>query len=420
MATATSTRVPTADPLRLASRLSGAMWGLLVGDAVGVPYEFGPARPAADVAFGAPGGPWRQPAGTWSDDGALALALLDSLLPGTPGRGHGTRTPRFRPEDQGRRFLAWRDGTAYTPDGDGRFDIGPTTAEALGRLADGVPALQAGPGGERSCGNGSLMRVLPLALALRDRPTGQLIRRAHEASRVTHGHPRCQVACAVYCVAVAGLLRGLDPADALARALDACGRAYRRDRGHAAHLAALAELRAHEKRTGSGYVLDSFWSAWDAFAGASGYADAVRRAVAYGNDTDTTAAIAGGLAGARWGWEAIPAEWRRGMRGSAVAQPIIDRLVETVDAGAGSGPVRTSSGSPLRVDLLDLAGTALEGTGRVGITFLPGKKRDGQSGPHWRDLGLDLARLRDQGVDALFLLVEDDELAYCGSRTCPR
>ena len=76
--------------------------------------------------------------------------------------------------------------------------------------------------------------------------------------------------------------------------------------------------------------------------------------------------------------------------------------------------MRTSTASPLRVNELDLRGTSLEGSGRAGITFLPGKKVDGWTGPQWRDLDLDLERLRDLGADALFLLVEDQELVRFG------
>ncbi len=102
----------------LADRLAGGVWGHLVGDAVGVPYEFLPAERVDDVVFRG-GGIHGQPAGTWSDDGALMLALLDSLL-----RDRGGGEPRFDPHDQARRFMAWEGEGAYTPDGDGRFDIG--------------------------------------------------------------------------------------------------------------------------------------------------------------------------------------------------------------------------------------------------------------------------------------------------------
>ncbi len=104
--------------LTLDDRLAGAVWGHLVGDAVGVPYEFGPARPAETVVFGHTG-MYGQPPGTWSDDGALMLALLDSLL-----------TTGFDTADQGRRAVAWFNDKAYTPDNDGRFDVGNVTAAA--------------------------------------------------------------------------------------------------------------------------------------------------------------------------------------------------------------------------------------------------------------------------------------------------
>jgi len=389
----------TPNPTLHASRLAGAVWGHLVGDAVGVPYEFGPARAAESVVFGATGGPWNQPAGTWSDDGALMLALIDSLVGGARGT---LDQPVLDVEDQGRRALGWRRDGAYAP---GRvvFDIGNATRVALDALEAGAPALDAGPTDERACGNGSLMRILPIGLVGPAWSPRERVVAAHAASRVTHGHPRCQVACAVYVLIVAALVGGMEPAAALAWAFAESGRLYEEERGYEEHAAALEELRAYPERTGSGYVLNAFWSAWDAFASADSYADTIRRAVAYGHDTDTTAAIAGGMAGTSFGWEAIPRDWLRGMRGKEIAQPLVDTLVE----GAGC---RTSTFSPLRLDELPLGGTSVAGSGRVAMTFLPGKKRDGCSGLHWRDLDLDHARLADAGVDALLLLNEDEEL----------
>ncbi len=388
------------ETLELASRLSGAVWGHLVGDAIGVPYEFRSADAIGEVVLGAHG-THRQPVGTWSDDGALMLALLDSLL-----------EKGFDPEDQGRRALAWDREGAYTPDGDGRFDIGITTSAALRALARGTPAVEAGPGDGHACGNGSLMRILPLALVDRDADERMLIERAHLASRVTHGHPRCQVTCALYVLVARGLLHGDGRREALASARSAVRAAYAVDPDLGDHLFALDELDAWTGRSGRGYVIDSFWSAWDAFAGASSYQETIVRAVRYGDDTDTTAAIAGGLAGIRWGWEGIPTDWRRAMRGREVATPLVDRLVGT------AGP-RTSTASPLRVDPLDVTGLDGLDAGRVGITFLPGKKRDGYTGPHWRDLDLDVERLHAAAVDTLLLLVEDSELLDCRVQELP-
>jgi protein-tyrosine phosphatase len=182
--------------------------------------------------------------------------------------------------------------------------------------------------------------------------------------------------------------------------------------GSAERLAALDELEAWSGRSGRGFVTDSFWSAWDAFAGAASCRETIERAVAYGNDTDTTAAIAGGLAGLRWGIDGIPADWLAGMRGRLIVAPLVDRLVKA------SG-FRTSSEHPIRIDWVDLSGVlSLAGSvaagGRLGMTFLPGKRREGLAGNHWRDLAADAEALRREGADDVLLLVEDHELELSG------
>ena len=375
----------------LGDRLAGAIWGHLIGDAVGVAYEFGPSVAPADVRFGATGS-HGQPPGTWSDDGALMLALLDSLLENG-----------FDTTDQARRALAWyRDG-AYTPDGDGRFDVGRATARALERFARGAAAEEAGADDE-ALGNGSLMRILPLPLAERETPDRDLVDHAHRVSKVTHGARQPEVACALYALIARRLLVGhAGRSDLLADSRAVLRSLYRSDASDGVYLTALDELEGWTDRSGRGHVIDSFWSAWDAFAGADSYAEAIRRAVGYGNDTDTTAAICGGLAGIHWGYDGIPAEWLAGMRGREIARPLVAWLL----ASAG---YRTDD---IRVEWVSLGGVpALRGaTGRLGMTFLPGKRYPGRGGDHWRELEADAGLLRaEHGVDTLLLLVEDREL----------
>ena len=294
----------------LNDRLAGAVWGHLVGDAMGVPYEFSAPGSITDVVWGH-NGSHRQPPGTWSDDGALMLALLDSLL-----------TAGFDLDDQGRRALSWRASGAYAPGGK-VFDIGGTTGVALGRVAAGTPAAQAGDSGEGQNGNGSLMRILPIALVGRAESRETLVAQAAAGSAMTHAHPRSQVCCAVYVLIAHDLLLGAtDLQDVLARAFDTA-----RDDLPAENLAELDLVQQYPQRTGGGYVVDSFWSAWDAFAGASSYADTIERAIRYGKDTDTTACIAGGLAGLHWGIDAIPSQWRDGMRDQETVTPIVQRLL---------------------------------------------------------------------------------------------
>ena len=387
----------------IADRLAGAVWGHLVGDAVGVPYEGRPAAEVGEVVFGATG-TYGQPPGTWSDDGALMLAQLDSLL-----------TAGFDPADFGRRAVDWYRRDAYTPDGDGCFDIGNATRAALERFEAGTPPEEAGGTDDRSCGNGSLMRILPLALVERDASDGLLVEQAQRLSAVTHGHARVKVACALYVLIARSLLLSHSRADALAWARRRLRAIYSADADAAAYLAALDHLEAWPERTGRGSVWDAFWSAWDAFAGAGSYRETIERAVDYGNDTDTTAAIAGGLAGLRFGLGGIPAEWLAGMRGRPIVAPLVDCLVETTGR-------RTSSLNPLRVDWLDPTDLPLleSSFATLGMTFLPGKRASGIAGEHWRDLDADLDRLREiHGCDVLVLLVEDAELERFGVARVP-
>ena len=177
------------------AQIEGGLWGLLVGDAVGVPYEFHvpatiPAR--AEIGMIPPAGFPRSyehvPAGTWSDDGAQALCLAASLV------SH----PRLDLADFAGRMLQWSTNGYMAVDGK-VFDVGIQTAAALKRLAQGASPAHSGLSGERNNGNGSLMRSLPLAL-LHSGDAASLVGLAHAQSSVTHAHPRSQACCALYCL----------------------------------------------------------------------------------------------------------------------------------------------------------------------------------------------------------------------------
>jgi ADP-ribosyl-[dinitrogen reductase] hydrolase len=303
---------------QIESRIRGAVWGHLVGDALGVPYEFGPLRPVQSVRWGHQG-THRQPTGTWSDDGGMMLAVLDSLVEGG-----------FDPDDQAQRSLAWMVGPDYKPGP--RFDIGGTTAASLWRFRAGTPAELAGGSRESDNGNGSLMRVLPIALYGLNEGTDELVRQAKIASRLTHRTVRAQVTCAVYTLLVQGLIKSdiaLSRTASLNRAFYLTGKALE-TAAERRELATLREFLQNRPLRGGGYVLDSFWSAWSAFMATDNYADCVRCAVSFGSDTDTTAAIAGSLAGAYRGLGDIPRSWRQSMRGQEIVQPLLDRLVSHV------------------------------------------------------------------------------------------
>jgi ADP-ribosyl-[dinitrogen reductase] hydrolase len=302
-------------------RLAGGLIGLLVGDALGVPYEFTlPAEvpEAQDIEFEPPTGFLRShagtPPGTWSDDGAQALCLLASVL----------YNDRLDVEDFGRRLVNWNDHGYMTPDGR-VFDVGIQTSRALQVIRSGRPAATAGGASEGDNGNGSLMRVLPLAL-WHEGNDEQLVRDAFLQSLPTHGHVRSQVCCAIY---VLWARRLLDGQEVEAAWLDA----VRTTRAHVADSPeAVEQLEFHVRPDGdatgrgTGYVVDALRSARQVQS-AGDYEAIVRAAIRLGNDTDTTACLAGGIAGIRFGLAGIPARWREGLQGRDVVEPLLDQLL---------------------------------------------------------------------------------------------
>jgi len=303
--------------LTRAERISGGVWGLLVGDAIGVPYEFkAPAElpPREQIDMVPPAGfvtAHGMPPGTWSDDGSQALCLLQSLLV----------CKRLVEHDFALRLLTWMH-RGHLAVGGRVFDVGIQTRAALDRLNAGVPAEEAGGTRERDNGNGSLMRVLPLALWHRGEDA-ELFELAARQSRVTHGHPRSQVCCGLYCLYARATLEG--EADAWSVAVE---RTRTVTRGHADLERELAEqVLTGAQPGGGGYVVDCLLSAKYALEGED-YADVIRRAIGLGHDTDTTACVAGGIAGIRFGESGIPEAWRAGLRGRELATPLVKQLLE--------------------------------------------------------------------------------------------
>ncbi|WP_275936561.1 ADP-ribosylglycohydrolase family protein [Chondromyces apiculatus] len=300
-------------------KIEGAMWGLLVGDALGVPYEFHdpemlPPREALEMT--PPPGFMRAhrgtPVGTWSDDGALALALLDSLLE----RG------KLDADDFGERLKRWYEEGAYAVDAR-VFDVGVATSRAIRTMMEGTRPALAGETDERSNGNGSLMRVLPLAL-FHQGDDAALVADAHLQSVVTHGHPRSQACCALY-VLWARRVQAEAP-DPWGEAVAVLRGLYGEDSVFRQELEQTVRPDDPSPGRGSGYVVDCLRSARWAVAQGD-YEAVVKSALALGHDTDTTACVAGGIAGLRDGIGAIPRRFLEAMRGKEIAEPLVARLV---------------------------------------------------------------------------------------------
>ena len=290
--------------LTLRERLLGGLWGSLVGDALGVPVEFKDRAavgldPVTDMReFGS----HNQPKGTWSDDGALLLCTVDSLV-----------NHEFDTQDMGRRFVEWMRRDLWTACGE-VFDVGMTTSSALMRIEKGVPAEEAGRTDEDSNGNGSLMRILPVALRFAADPMDTFATRLERASSVTHGHARSRMACVFYGQVVRRLLFGLEPNDALAEA--------RSD--FAAQYSSSAEIKyfqrildddfaalLEEQVVSTGYVLHTLHASLWCLVHGDSFRESALRAVNLGGDADTTGCVTGGLAGITYGKDSIPSDWVR-------------------------------------------------------------------------------------------------------------
>lgn len=285
-----------------ADQIRSGVLGAAVGDALGVPVEFQPRsmRKAKPVIEMQEYGTHHQPAGTWSDDTAMILATIEGLL----------QAGSYDPESIMQQFVQWVEKGKHTPHGE-IFDIGNATRSAIRRYQDGSAIAECGGTGESSNGNGSLMRILPVALAYADDP--DLIEKASEVSALTHAHERSRFCCAFYCLVVSDLMHGSSIKEATQFAWQVMDHRWEfcdaeRTRFDKLHPDRLFK-RKEDEIGSSGHVIDTLEAAlWVNFQNDS-YFDAVLHAVNLGDDTDTTGCVAGGLAGLIHGEVGIPEEW---------------------------------------------------------------------------------------------------------------
>lgn len=302
-------------------RAIGSLIGLAAGDSVGTTLEFrspGTFTPIDDMVGG---GPFGLEPGQWTDDTSMAMCLAESILD----------TDDLDPGDQLRRYVAWRRDGYWSSTGR-CFDIGGTTRRALTRF-ERTGAVTDETIDPEAAANGSLMRLAPVPIRWFTDP---MVAAGHSAasSRTTHPADRPVDACRVYGAMLAALIGGTPFDEVVAPAfwsgepldprVDAVVRGSWRTKEP-------PEIR------GTGYVVDALEASLWAVAGAADFRDAVLRAANLGDDADTTAAIAGQLAGARWGLSAVPTAWRAlltsGERIEAIAGALHDRAVGHLPEG---------------------------------------------------------------------------------------
>lgn len=261
--------------------LRDAIYGLAVGDAMGVPYEFRARDSFVPSQEMVGGGIHNQPVGTFSDDTSMTLATCDSLK-----RNNG----KVDIKDMRCRFENWAWRGDYAIDGV-VFDVGSTVSRALdeGRGLDG----------ERGNGNGSLMRIVPLAFA--DVTDDEVCK----VSAVTHGHRISTDSCVRYVNAARALENGMSIGEVVGR------------------YSPNVMKRCREDVKSSGFVIDTYETAMWCLINASDYRETVMLAIGLGGDTDTTAAVAGALAGITYGMDSIPEDWMDALRGKDIIESVL-------------------------------------------------------------------------------------------------
>jgi ADP-ribosyl-[dinitrogen reductase] hydrolase len=313
--------------MNLPDKIRSSINAAIVGDALGVPVEHSERQELALCAVKNMLGYGRydEPKGTWSDDTSMILCTMECLCAG------------YDLEQLGKLFCEWLFENRWTATGH-TFDSGLTTFLALDTIrTDHTSAAESGCDGEDDNGNGSLMRILPVALYFSRLDPPAFLDRIHAVSAITHAHPRSKIGCGIYALFIRKLLNEPDKTEAFRQAIHEASEYYtsaERFRGEASHFSRIFSLTlpalAREEISSSGYVVHTLEAAVWCFLHHENTRDVLLEAVNLGLDTDTTGTVAGGLAGLHYGIDSLPAEWINGLARKSEIDELTDRFCRAV------------------------------------------------------------------------------------------
>lgn len=308
--------------LDYSDEIKSVLFGVSIGDALGVPVEFKSRseirkNPVTEmIGYGT----HNVPPGTFSDDSSLTFCLAEAM------------TQEFNLNIIGQNFVKWCYQNYWTAGGN-VFDIGNATRLAIENLAKGVQPDLAGGVDDSSNGNGSLMRISPLVFYLFDKPAIERFEITKQVSSITHAHIRSVIACFYYLEFLRQLLAGYDKSEAyknlqweitdflISNSINLIEVALF-DRLLKQNIQELNEDQIYS----SGYVLHTLEASIWCLLTTSNFKDAVLKAVNLGGDTDTTAAVTGGLAGLFYGLDSIPQIWMEQLARNEDIKDLADRL----------------------------------------------------------------------------------------------
>ncbi len=285
------------------NKVYGGLFGFCVGDVLGVPLEFSTREerrrdPVKELrAYGT----YHQPFGTWSDDTSLTVCLIDAINNG------------YSINAVAKNFINFYKKAYFTPYGE-VFDIGNSTRDSIIKMCAGKNPIDCGGRNDNDNGNGSLMRILPLAFYGKNLKGEELIKLIEEVSSLTHGHSRSKLACIFYTEFVIQIISGYEKEMALDNTIAFininCSKTYSDEFENFEKILSKRIINvAEDEIKSTGYVIDTLEAVLWTFFHANGYREIILNAINLGGDTDTIAAIVGGIAGTYYGLKDIPKEW---------------------------------------------------------------------------------------------------------------
>ena len=286
------------------SKFVDSIIGHAVGDAMGVPSQFCIREhllknPITEMVYSQKVG---QPAGSWSDDTSMEISTIESYID----------CKKFDYNDIMQKWVNWITKGEYTPVGS-TFDVGNTCLHAIRKFSKGVEPLKCGASGEYSNGNGSLMRILPVALYAyyKNISEKEIVKLTNDISALTHVHEISKLGCYIYIRYVMLLLSGMDKYEAYnelkkvnydyysEESLKAYNRILKDD---------ISKLNLDDIKS-SVYVVDTLEASFWVLLKGNSYEEIIIAAINLGQDTDTIGGIAGAMAGIIYGIDSIPKRW---------------------------------------------------------------------------------------------------------------
>ncbi len=306
------------------NKIYGGLFGFCVGDTLGVPVEFSTReeRKKDPIKEMRAYGTYHQPFGTWSDDTSLTICLVDAINKGFSIKGVADNFADFYIKGY------------FTPYGE-IFDIGNSTRDSIIKICAGKNPIDCGGRTEVDNGNGALMRILPIAFYGINLNEQELIKLTEEISSLTHGHNRSKFACIFYIEFTIQIILGCEKREALDKAIafvkNNCANIYRDEFSNFQRILSKEIVSIGEDEIKStGYVIDTLEAVLWIFFHADGYRDTILKAVNLGGDTDTIAAIVGGIAGIYYGLNSIPNEWLQSIAKKEELRMMFEKFCLTV------------------------------------------------------------------------------------------